>query len=570
MLKNGDLIDHKYRIIDQIGKGGYSRVYLSRYDKVNKAWAIKEVEKTGSESSEVIRQNLVAEINILKGLHNPHLPSIIDVFDRGDTYLIVMDYIEGETLRQMLRDRKKPFSDEQVAAWALQICDVFRYLHAQKPPIVYRDTKPSNIMLEPDGNIVLIDFGTARVYKQKNEEDTVCLGTPGYAAPEQYDRKRQSDPRTDCYNLGATMYHLVTGHAPAKGGYGLRPVREWNPAVSPGLEMIISKCMQQNPDDRYQTDDELIYDLQHYKEWDAGTQRVYKKRIWAFGITAAASIFCFGASIVSGSIGRNYENNSYKELIAQAEMSSSVKDAESYYVKAIHTDPTKGDAYLGLLDKAYLEDGTFDQQESDEFLQVLGYKQDGSNTDDFTELKKADLAAYTEVSYKAGLAYFYYYEDIGNATMSRPWFGYAKGTGLLDETKQGRAERLYNIADYYTGLSREDKAGDSSVSYKKYWNDLSSACAGNIVKSDNVRTALVMYREFSYQIATHLQEFKAAGISEKEVEAQIDNIKARLSSDVKGAETYTKDEYGQMYEETKNNLDAAETSVKTVYQEAES
>ena len=107
--------------------------------------------------------------------------------------------------------------------WAKQLCDVLGYLHSQNPPIIYRDMKPANIMLKPDGNVVLIDFGTAREYKENNIEDTTCLGTMGYAAPEQFGGMGQTDARTDIYCLGATMYHLVTGMNPCEPPYEIRP-----------------------------------------------------------------------------------------------------------------------------------------------------------------------------------------------------------------------------------------------------------------------------------------------------------------------------------------------------------
>lgn len=121
-----------------------------------------------------------------------------------------MDYVEGRTLKAIV-DERGAQPQEDVVNWAIQLCSVLDYLHTRKPAIIYRDLKPGNIMLRPDGRIVLIDFGTAREYKTGQEEDTISLGTKGYAAPEQYGGDGQTDARTDIYNLGATIYHLVTG-----------------------------------------------------------------------------------------------------------------------------------------------------------------------------------------------------------------------------------------------------------------------------------------------------------------------------------------------------------------------
>ena len=204
MLEIGTIVDGKYKILNKIGQGGMSTVYLAMNERANKQWAIKEVRKDGTKDYEFVKQGLVAETDILKRLNHPHLPSIIDVIDCDDTFLIVMDYIEGRTLDYWLK-KEGAQPQERVVEWAKQICDVLGYLHSRKPPIIYRDLKPSNVMLKPDGQIMIIDFGTAREFKEYNAEDTRCLGTQGYAAPEQYGGHGQTDGRTDIYNLGATM-----------------------------------------------------------------------------------------------------------------------------------------------------------------------------------------------------------------------------------------------------------------------------------------------------------------------------------------------------------------------------
>ena len=151
-------------------------------------------------------------------------------------------------------------------AW--QLCDVLDYLHTRKPSIIYRDMKPSNIMVKPDGSIVLIDFGTAREYKTEGIQDTTCLGTRGYAAPEQFGGMGKSDARTDIYCLGATLYHLLTGHNPSQPPYEIYPIRRWNKSLSIGLEQIITKCIQRNPNDRFQSCKELAQALQEYDALD--------------------------------------------------------------------------------------------------------------------------------------------------------------------------------------------------------------------------------------------------------------------------------------------------------------
>ena len=262
MLQIGSLVDGKYKILNKVGQGGMSVVYLAMNEKANKQWAVKEVRKDGVLDFEAVKQGLVAETDILKRLDHPYLPSIIDVIDTDESFIIIMDYIQGNSLNKALDEFGAQPQDE-VIKWAKQLCDVLGYLHTRTPPIIYRDMKPANVMLKPDGNISLIDFGTAREYKEKNLADTTCLGTVGYAAPEQFGGMGQTDARTDIYCLGATLYHLVTGKNPCEPPYEIRPIREINPNLSSGLERIILKCTQRDPNDRYQSAAELMYALEH-------------------------------------------------------------------------------------------------------------------------------------------------------------------------------------------------------------------------------------------------------------------------------------------------------------------
>lgn len=163
MLEIGSLLDGKYKILNKIGQGGMSIVYLAMNEKANKQWAVKEMRKEKNRNYEVMKQSLITETNLLKELKHPYLPSIADIIENDDTIIIVMDYIEGRPLSDILLE-EGTIEEDKVVDYAIQLCDVLDYLHSQNPPIIYRDLKPANIMLKPDGKITLIDFGTARKY----------------------------------------------------------------------------------------------------------------------------------------------------------------------------------------------------------------------------------------------------------------------------------------------------------------------------------------------------------------------------------------------------------------------
>ena len=352
MLEIGSVVDGKYKILNKVGQGGMSVVYLAMNERANKQWAIKEIRKDGVSNYEVVKQNLIAETDILKKLSHPHLPSIIDVIDCEDTFLIVMDYIEGNPLSSALKNEGAQ-PQEKVVEWAKQICDVLGYLHSRKPPIIYRDMKPSNVMLKPDGNVMIIDFGTAREYKSSSLEDTTCLGTQGYAAPEQFGGHGQTDARTDIYCLGATLYHLLTGHNPCLPPYEMYPIRYWNPNLSSGLEEIILKCTQKNPNDRYQSCAELMYALEHYDELDHEYKRVQNRKWKTFLATSILAIVSFASAIGFKMAETTTSQNSYEQYIKNAVSATTKTDQVGYYQKAICLEPSKATAYVELLNRAF-------------------------------------------------------------------------------------------------------------------------------------------------------------------------------------------------------------------------
>lgn len=260
MLKIGELVDGKYKIIKLLGRGGTSCVFMAQNIRLGNYWAIKEVYKSNPSWSKTGNNVLIAESRILTRLRHPGLPTIVDIIEKPEASLVIMEYIEGISLDSYI-EKNGAQSEANVRKWGIQLCEVLQYLHDQTPPIIYRDMKPANIMLKPDGNIALIDFGMAREFKYCSFRDTELLGTHGYAAPEQYDIKCQSDERTDIYGLGMTLYHLITGQDPCVPPYAAQPIQQYNPHATKRMEEIIRTCTQLNPQDRYVSAEALKVDL---------------------------------------------------------------------------------------------------------------------------------------------------------------------------------------------------------------------------------------------------------------------------------------------------------------------
>ena len=397
MAEIGSVIDGKYEILRKIGQGGMSVVYLAMDTHLNKQWAVKEIRKKGNGKDDVVIVNsLLAEANMMKKLDHPSLPRIVDIIDNGETIFVVMDYIEGESLDKILLEYG-PQPDELVLAWAKQLCDVLSYLHSQKPPIIYRDMKPANIMLKPEGNIKIIDFGIAREYKEQSLADTTVLGTKGYAPPEQY--SGQTDARSDIFALGMTMHHLLTGIDP-RGGEKYVPVRMWNPELSEGIEIIIDKCVQPAAENRYQNCSDLLYDLEHPDLITEDYKRIQKRKLRAFVISGTLAVALAAAGITCRVTAKTINNNDYENLVSVSE-STSVDEKIDSYMKAIDIYPEKLDAYEKML-TAYEDDGIFGKKQNDQFLGI--YNRNKAKFD--TSSKE-----YAELNYQIGMMYFNYYTD---------------------------------------------------------------------------------------------------------------------------------------------------------------
>jgi serine/threonine protein kinase len=557
MLENGSILGGIYTVLHDVGRGGTSHVYLVLNTRAGKQWAAKEIPKDGGGEKGVIKRGLVTDVEMLKNLHHSGIPGIVDVIETPEYYYILMEYIEGVTLEQILKTEGEQ-SQEDVVKWGIQLCDVFTYLHTRDPKIIYRDTKPSNIMLKPDGNVVLIDFGSAREYKPLNVEDTNNLGTRGYAAPEQHLGTSQTDERTDIYNLGVTLYHLLTGHNPSRYPYDLYPIRHWNPSLSSGLESIVLKCTKSNPEERYQSAEELKYDLEHYTELDAGHLKKKKRLLITSAIAAALGVSCIVGSILLHGNAVSIEEANYESLIQQAQCATTKEDQIELYTKAINLKPQKATGYEELLERVFLEDNNFDSSESE----ALSNAMNTSDNQKTNGQQFAETDEYASFSYDLGLAYYYYYDGVGNKPMSESWLGIAKDSDALTDAQKQRAERLSKIASYYARLGQRNLAGDSEVSYADYWTDLDALSSGNLVSVDNAKTALVTYQEITYQIRMHATDFMKAGIEEEKLEDKLGDIEDHMSKDFTSGD---KESYKDLYENIEENITQGKTAIDIAF-----
>lgn len=249
-----------YTVLNLVGRGGMGTVYRVRRASDSTIWALKEMRPQAELSPEELVENrrlFTQEAALLRSLSFPNLPVVADLFEHEGRPTLVMEFVAGQTLEERIHEANAPLLEQQVLAYGIQLCRVLFYLHSRDEPIIYRDLKPSNIMLTPDGVLKLIDFGVARTHKKGKSKDTIAMGSAGYAPPEQYG-KGQTDARSDVYALGATLLHLLTNLPPVPlQTPQVGSISKLNPSVDATTEAVIIRAMDLSRDKRFSGCDEM-------------------------------------------------------------------------------------------------------------------------------------------------------------------------------------------------------------------------------------------------------------------------------------------------------------------------
>ncbi len=256
----GTVIDGRYTLLKLICAYGMVKEYFAVDKRIGKYWVVKIYTDVAKDIS---KNMLIQEAGIMNGLNHPAM-QIVDIIHMPACFAVAREYIEGETLESIVANHGAQ-PTEQVVDWSKQICGALCYIHSLNPPRIYLDMKPENVVLQPNNSIKIINSGMMCIYQPNHTENACCLGTRGYAAPEQFGGRGHPDARTDIYSLGITMYRLITGSNPTEPPYEFVPICQMNPNLPKGLEYIINKCTQLDPKDRYQSCSALLGDLNLYQ-----------------------------------------------------------------------------------------------------------------------------------------------------------------------------------------------------------------------------------------------------------------------------------------------------------------
>lgn len=504
------ILNGRYEILKVIHTTGMANIYMVSDSNLNKYWCLKEIKKSEAGKNEIEYYSLIHEANIMKSLSHSGIPRIVTIEQEGDSIFIVMDYVDGMSIKSWIQ-RKGRVKQDVAVIWMKQICQIMIYLHNRKNPIFYRDMKPDNVMIQSDGNIKLLDFGISIVIKEPNQKIDRALGTKGYAAPEQSKRGNVCDLRSDIYAMGKTLYYMLTGLNPSQlKPDQLKSVRDIDSSISVGLENIVNKCIQPNPDDRYQSCEELLYALQNYVYLDTKYRSKIRRKVYVVFGMFITSIFLIVTSLIPYNIYNNQQIEQYNKLLAVAEQSGRQEDFEA----VLNWSPLNLAPYNDFIESMKV-DGVFSK---DEESVLLGYV-----NPNLEEIKQQE--GYGELAYEIGKLYWFYYdgstEDEG-MIISTKWFSDAMEAGYEVEL----AQVYYQLGSFKRNISASVTESSDAGMYSEYFNNLITA-----KKQDNGELVnLQLNLALANCISTYTYNLMTDGISYADIKTQITMLNEFVNS----------------------------------------
>lgn len=542
VLNIGDtVLNGKYEIIKLLHAKGMANVYLVQDNSLNKQWCMKEIKKSEAGKNRVEYYSLIQEANVMKSLNHSNIPRIVTIEEEDDSIFIVMDYVDGMNIKTwMVRSSTKRVPQDLAVSWMKQICQVMIYLHNRKYPIFYRDMKPDNVMIQSDGNIKLIDFGTAVVIKEPGQKIKRALGTRGYAAPEQSKRGNVCDLRSDIHAMGKTLYHMLTGLSPAAIPEDkLKPIREIDSSISIGLDKIVTKCCKKNPDDRYQSCEELMYDLQNYTTLDNEYKSKIRRKVYFVLGLFMTSIVIITSSAIPFSMYRNEQVKTYNNLLTVATQSGRMED----YLAVIESNPKEIVPYMGLVDSIKV-DGSFSREEEQLLLNYLNPNLDILKTQ----------PSYGELAYNIGKLYWFFYEgssEDGMLTSTR-WFRDAIEAGY----ERDLSNVYYQLGSFKKNIASSITESNDAGMYSKYWNNLITA-----KEQDNGElVTLQLNMAIANCVSTYTYNLKNDGISYEVITNQVEELKIFINQYTPSIEKAQ-----GLYTTLKGTVDGLQEKVDKIY-----
>ena len=419
--------EQEYCILRELGSGGEGKVYLVRHQVTEQLRAAKRLWK-GTDADRL------HELKMMKRLRHPSLPEVIDVLPEKDCIWLIMTYVKGQCLQELFRGG---ISEMEFFSIAGQLSEVLGYLHGRRMPILHLDIKPTNLLLKRNGRLVLIDFGAA-LQGQPGIRPEQCCGTPGFAAPEQYQKGSYLDARTDVYGAGAVLYYLLSGTIAGGGSETMRTAAEQS--------IRKDKCV--------------------------GKRRM-RDLLGVLILVLVFGLFCVGTLKQEQGTSADRRSQEYELLLEQAERGG-IAQAGNCYRNAAELYPEKEELYTHFVNRM-LQDCRMDQEE-ERLLQELLYAPASDGVQTVKEALAQDRNTYGRLAYQIGLLYWYFYENSGGKTAASNWFQEAvQSTQEMEEVPDWlQTARIYQrISGYYERIGKENPLGEGA-DYGTLFRDLSA------------------------------------------------------------------------------------------------
>lgn len=505
-------LNGRYKILEVIHKSGMSVVYKVSDSQLGTVWCLKEIDKSNAGRNKIEYRSLLKEARIMRGLNHPSIPRIVTIEEEGNSIFIVMDYVSGKSLKEIL-ESKKVLTQSQAVSIMGQVAKVMVYLHSLSNPIIYRDLKPSNIMLMKDGTIRVLDFGISEEITEENKIIQEALGTWGFAAPEQIKKGIEYDLRSDIFSFGRTFYNIVTGINPPRDlNESLKPVRQINSSISVGLEKFINKCMDLDPDKRFQSFSDIVVELPNIDKKEGG----YRFRQW---LKVGVSALFFVGFLVVGVLGItgkiNESTNLEKSYTNGLEIASKTGKMEDWS-KAIGVFPLRINPYFSMVN-SIKEDGVFSQEEESALLNTIS-----PSLQELTSDKR-----YKELSFEIGKLYWFYRNGAVEA-----------GKWLYDSVDENEtAKVLFELTEFNKNLKTAVLESSDNGMYEGYYKSLIKAMEldGGEILSLAVKSAFVDCVSF------YSNKLKRDGVLKKDLLSNLEEIKSSiidLSPETKAGKDY--------------------------------
>lgn len=538
--------EQEYCILRKLGSGGEGKVYLVRHQVTEQLRAAKKL-WTGTDADRL------HELEMMKRLRHPSLPEVIDVLAEKDCIWLIMTYVKGQCLQELFTGG---ISEADFFSIAVQLSEVLGYLHGRRMPILHLDIKPTNLLLKRNGRLVLIDFGAA-LQGQPGIRPEQCCGTPGFAAPEQYQKGSYLDARTDVYGAGAVLYYLLAGTAVSGGSATMRTAVNQNIRKSRWKNeayTLIENCVKKEPSERYADGAQLALAIRESQKKCVGKRR-RRGLTGALALALVFGLFCVGALRKEQGTSEDRRAQQYALLLEQAERGG-VTQAGDCYRNAAALYPEKGELYAHFVSRL-LQDCRMDQEE-ERILQELLYAPASDGEQTVKEVLARDRKAYGKLAYEIGLAYWYFYENSGGKTAAANWFQEAvqsaEETGEVLDWLQ--AAKIYQrISGYYGRIGKENPSGGEAA-YGMLFQDLSALWKEAGFRNTDARIRVQAAKELLACMIMEASRLQQDGVPEMELSSIIEEIQ-NLSEE----QVFSKEQK----EELKEQCEAACASIERTY-----